>query len=164
VYYRTYRLVDRNQKDDPSGLERLCIFLKRLKHEIEETFGGEVSIEVLHFLRTFKEAAEHNRVSEGAPARLITYFLKGIAKEGYRAQLGMLRSEISKLRGWKMLPGETRTCSPPQIENCKRRRPIRRCQSATASPELATEAVYLFQSRIYKLYASVGVNKLCYFP
>jgi hypothetical protein len=27
-------------------------------------------------------------VSEGAAARLIPYFLKGIAKEGYRAQFG----------------------------------------------------------------------------
>jgi hypothetical protein len=36
---------------------------------------------VLQFLRTFKEAADHNRVSEGAAARLIPYFLKRIAKE-----------------------------------------------------------------------------------
>jgi hypothetical protein len=35
-----------------------------------------------------KEPPDHNRVSEGTAARLIPYFLKGIAKEGYRAQLG----------------------------------------------------------------------------
>jgi hypothetical protein len=40
-----------------------------------------VSIDVLQFLRTFNEAADHNRVSEGAAARLIPYILKGIAKE-----------------------------------------------------------------------------------
>jgi hypothetical protein len=88
VSYRTYRLVDRNQKYDPTVTAKLAIFVKRLKHAIEDKFGGEEPIEVLQFLRTFKEAADHNRVSEGAAARLIPYFLKGIAKEGYRAQLG----------------------------------------------------------------------------
>jgi hypothetical protein len=51
---------------------------------------------VLQFLRTFKEAADHNRLSEGAAARLIPYFLKGIAKEGYRAQLGDVPATMQK--------------------------------------------------------------------
>jgi hypothetical protein len=51
---------------------------------------------MLQFLRTFKEAADHNRVSEGAAARLIPYFLKRIAKEGYRAQLGDVPATIPK--------------------------------------------------------------------
>jgi hypothetical protein len=88
VSYLSYRLADRSQRDDPSVTAKLSIFVKRLKHAIEETFGGEEPIEVLQFLRTFKEAADHSRVSESAAARLIPYFLKGIAKEGYRAQLG----------------------------------------------------------------------------
>jgi hypothetical protein len=36
------------------------------------------------------------RVSEGAAARLIPYFLKGIAKEGYRAQLGDVPATMPK--------------------------------------------------------------------
>jgi hypothetical protein len=38
----------------------------------------------LSFLRSFKEAADHNRISEGAAARLTPNLFTGIAKEGYR--------------------------------------------------------------------------------
>jgi hypothetical protein len=96
VSYRSYRLVDRSQRYDPSVTAKLAVFVKRLKHAIEDKFGGEEPIEVLQFLRTFKEAADHNRVSEGAAARLIPYFLKGIAKEGYRAQLGDVPVKMPK--------------------------------------------------------------------
>jgi hypothetical protein len=96
VSYRSYQLVDRSQRYDPSGTAKLAVFVKRLKHTIEEKFGGEEPIEVLKFLRTFKEAAGHNRVSEGAAARLIPYFMKGIAKEGYRAQLGDVPVKMPK--------------------------------------------------------------------
>jgi hypothetical protein len=41
---------------------------------------------ILSFLRLFKEATDHNRISEGAAARLILSSLTGIAKEGYRTQ------------------------------------------------------------------------------
>jgi hypothetical protein len=78
VSYRSYRLVDLSQRYDPSVTAKLAVFVKRLKQAIEETFGGKEPIEVLQFLLTFKEAADHNRVSEGAAARLIPYFLKGI--------------------------------------------------------------------------------------
>jgi hypothetical protein len=60
---------------------KLAVFVKRLKHAICDKFGGEEPIDVRQFLRTFKQAADHNRVSEGAAARLIPYFLKWIAKE-----------------------------------------------------------------------------------
>jgi hypothetical protein len=51
---------------------------------------------VLQFLRTVKEAANLNCVSEGAAARLIPYFIKGIAKKGYRAQLGDVPATMPK--------------------------------------------------------------------
>jgi hypothetical protein len=54
---------------------------------VEDKFGGDEPIEILSFLRTFKEAADHNDVGEGAAARLIPYFLKDTAKEGYRAHM-----------------------------------------------------------------------------
>jgi hypothetical protein len=86
--YRSYRLVYRSHRYDRSVTAKLAVFVKRLKHAFEDKFGGEEPIEVLQILQTFKEAAGHTRVSEGAAARLILYFLKGVAKERYRAQLG----------------------------------------------------------------------------
>jgi hypothetical protein len=60
-----------------------------MKHAIpqDDRFSGDEPIEVLSFLRVFKEASDHNELPEAAAARLITYFLVGIAKEGYRAHL-----------------------------------------------------------------------------
>jgi hypothetical protein len=73
---------------------KLAAFAKRLKYSIEDKFGGNEPAKVLQFLRISKEAADHNRVSEGASARLIPYFLTGIAKEGYTAQLGNVPSTM----------------------------------------------------------------------
>jgi hypothetical protein len=64
---------------------RLDVSVKRLKHAIEENLGGEEPIEVFKSLRTFKESADHNRVREGAAARLLPFVLTGIAKEICRA-------------------------------------------------------------------------------
>jgi hypothetical protein len=60
-----------------------------VKHAIpqDERFSGDEPIEVLSFLRVFKEAADHNELPEAAAARLITYFLVGIAEQRYRAHL-----------------------------------------------------------------------------
>jgi hypothetical protein len=87
VSYRTYRLENRSQQYDKTITARLSSYVKRLKHAVEERFGGDEPIEVLAFLRTFKEAADHNDVGEGATARLIPYFLKDAAKEGYWAHM-----------------------------------------------------------------------------
>jgi hypothetical protein len=67
----------------------MSTYLKRVKHAIapEDRFSGDEPIEVLAFLRTFKEAADHNDLSEAAAARLIPYFLSGAAKDGYRTHL-----------------------------------------------------------------------------
>ena len=53
---------------------------------MDEEFSDEKLVEILTFLPSFKEAADHNRISEGASARLVPNFLTGIAKEGYRTQ------------------------------------------------------------------------------
>jgi hypothetical protein len=60
-----------------------------MKHAIpqDDRFSGDEPIEVFSFLRVLKEAADHNELPEAAAAQLITYFLVGIAKEGYRAHL-----------------------------------------------------------------------------
>jgi hypothetical protein len=54
VSYLSYRLVYRSQLYDPSATDKLDVFVKRLKHAIEDKFGGEEPIEELQFLRTFK--------------------------------------------------------------------------------------------------------------
>jgi hypothetical protein len=87
VSYRHYRLENQSQRYDKTVTSKLASLVKRLKHAIEDRFGGEEPIEVLAFLRTFKEAADHNDVGEGAAARLLPYFLKDAAKEGYRAHM-----------------------------------------------------------------------------
>jgi hypothetical protein len=60
----------------------MSTYLQRVKHAIapEDRFSGDEQIEVLAFLRTFKEAADHNELSEAAASRLIPYFLTGAAK------------------------------------------------------------------------------------
>ena len=87
VSYRSYRLVNRSNRYDSTVTGKLSSYLKRMKHAIpqDDRFSGDEPIEVLAFLRVFKEAADHNELPEAAAARLITYFLTGIAKEGYRA-------------------------------------------------------------------------------
>jgi hypothetical protein len=86
VSYRTYRIENRSTRYDKTVTAKLSSYVKRLKHAVEDEFGGDEPIEILSFLRTFKEAADHN-VGEGAGARLIPYFLKDAAKEGYRAHM-----------------------------------------------------------------------------
>jgi hypothetical protein len=87
VSYRTYRLENRSPSYDKIVTTKLSSYVKRLKHAVEDKFGGNEPTEILSFLRTFKEAADHNDMGEGAAARLIPYFLKDAAKEGYRAHM-----------------------------------------------------------------------------
>jgi hypothetical protein len=65
LFYLSYRLVDRSQRYDPSVTAKLESFVKRLKHAIEDKFGGEEPIEVLQFLRTFREAADQKSRERG---------------------------------------------------------------------------------------------------
>jgi hypothetical protein len=89
VSYRTYRLMNWSDRYDAAVTGKLSAYLKRWKHAIspDDRFSGDDPIDILGFLRTFKESADHNEVGEGAAARLIPYFLTGTAKEGYRTQL-----------------------------------------------------------------------------
>jgi hypothetical protein len=89
VSYRSYRLVNKSKRYDASVTGKLSSYLKRMKHAIpqEDRFSGDEPIEVLSFLRVFNEAADHNELTEAAAARLLPYFLTGMAKEGYRAHL-----------------------------------------------------------------------------
>ena len=94
VSYRTYRLENHSPRYDKTITAKLSSYVKRLRHAVEDKFGGDEPIEILSFLRTFKEAADHNDVGEGAAARLLPYFLKDAAKEGYRAHMDDVQSGI----------------------------------------------------------------------
>ena len=65
----------------------MAVYAKSLGQTLEEKFDGDEPIAILEFLRSFKESADHNRISEGAAARLLPYFLKGSAKEEYKSYL-----------------------------------------------------------------------------
>jgi hypothetical protein len=51
----------------------MSTYLKRVKHAIypDHRFSGDEPMEILAFLRTFKEAADHNELSESAADRFI---------------------------------------------------------------------------------------------
>jgi hypothetical protein len=89
VSYRTYRLANRSNRYNAAVTGKMSTYLKRVKHAIspDDRFNGDEPIEILAFLRTFKEAADHNELIEAAAARVIPYFVTGAAKEGYRAHL-----------------------------------------------------------------------------
>jgi ABC-type protease/lipase transport system fused ATPase/permease subunit len=54
-------------------------------------FSGEPAIQVVDFLRTFKEAADLNAIVEGEAAILLPYFLEGRASPGYLLAWSILR-------------------------------------------------------------------------
>jgi hypothetical protein len=72
---------------------KISTYLKRVKHAIspDDRFKGDEPIEIIAFLRTFKEAADHNELSQVAAARHIPYFITGAANKGYRAHLDVAR-------------------------------------------------------------------------
>ena len=94
VSYRSYRLDNLSQRYDGTISKRLSALMKGLRHTVEEKFTGEDPIEILSFLRSFKEGADHMDISEGAAARLLPYFLDGIAREEYRSHMGRAPPEV----------------------------------------------------------------------
>jgi hypothetical protein len=80
VSYRTYRLANTIQKTIAAVSGKLNSQLKQLRHYVYYKFTGDPAIQVIDFLRSFKEAADLNEVSEAASAVLLSYFLDGRAK------------------------------------------------------------------------------------
>jgi hypothetical protein len=64
--YRSYRLVNRTNRYDASVTGKLSSYLKHAIPQ-DDRFSGDVPIEVLAFLRGFKEAADHNELPEPRP-------------------------------------------------------------------------------------------------
>jgi hypothetical protein len=64
--YRNYRLLNLSQEFGLKVTGRLTGLSRRLQKSMDDTFSGETPVGILSFLRSFKEAADHNRSSEGA--------------------------------------------------------------------------------------------------
>ena len=58
----------------------------------EEKFNGSEGIQIILFLRSFRDAADHNDVSEGAAAHILPYFLEGPAASRCKTQMTRLAS------------------------------------------------------------------------
>jgi hypothetical protein len=96
VSYRTYRLKDVSQGVDSTVTGRVNTLLKRLKHHVDYKFTGEPAIQVVDFLRIFKEACDLNNISEGAAAIILPYFLEGRAKHGLASRMKTVPTNIPK--------------------------------------------------------------------
>jgi hypothetical protein len=59
--YRLYRLPNTTQRADAAISRKLNSQLKRMKYHIDTKFSGDPAIQVLDFLKTFREAADMNR-------------------------------------------------------------------------------------------------------
>jgi hypothetical protein len=75
-----HRISDLTQKVDGAAHNWLSSLFRRLKYHLEEKFSGDPAIKVLDFLKSFREAADINDVSEGLAAILLPFFLDGKTK------------------------------------------------------------------------------------
>jgi hypothetical protein len=94
--YRAYRLADLTQKVDGAAHNQLSSLLRRLKYHLEEKFSGDPAIKVLDFLKTFREAADINDVSESLAAIILPYFLEGKAKAGLSTTVKRLDAKVPR--------------------------------------------------------------------
>ena len=81
--YRTYRLNNRSQKFSNALSRNLSKISKRMTTHIpdDQRFDGSDPVSIIKFLEDFKEACDHNGVSEGAAMHLFQYFLLNTAKK-----------------------------------------------------------------------------------
>jgi hypothetical protein len=74
VSYRLYRLDNISQPYNGTISKKLSAYMKGLRHSVEDMFTGQDRIEILSFLRTFKEGADHMDISQGAAKRLFPIY------------------------------------------------------------------------------------------
>jgi hypothetical protein len=77
--YRHNRLANTTQRADAAISGKLNLQPKRMKYHIDTKFSGDLAIHVLDFVKTFREAADMNELSEAAGAAFLPYFLEGKA-------------------------------------------------------------------------------------
>jgi hypothetical protein len=94
--YRHYRLANTTQRADAAISGKLNSQLKRMKYHIDTKFSGDPAIQVLDFLKTFRDAADMNELSEAAAAVLLPYFLEGKAKTGLATRMKRIPAAMPK--------------------------------------------------------------------
>ena len=98
VSYRYYRLDNTSQTYNHRVASRLSRYTKALSHTIRaRKFDGSEPIAVLEFLRSFRDACNHNGVSEAAAARLLPYFLEEPVVGDARNNLSLWEDEFIPL-------------------------------------------------------------------
>jgi hypothetical protein len=90
---RPYRLERKSQTYNGRISGQISSLIKRIGHSIPEDkkFDGTDSVSVIRFLQEFRDACDHNRVTEGCALRLVIYFLKDSAKAGLTAHLASVK-------------------------------------------------------------------------
>ena len=79
--FRTYRLENKNSRYNKQDSKNVKRFLKDLNVQLRnQHFNGSNPIQVLTFLREFRDACNTNGVHEGAARWLFQFFLDGTAK------------------------------------------------------------------------------------
>ena len=96
VSYRAYRLADMSQTAGTVMSGKIYSHLKRLRHYVDYKFTGDPAIQMLDFLKSFKEAADINEVSEAAAAVSLPYFLDGRAKSGLSSRMKQIPASMPK--------------------------------------------------------------------
>jgi hypothetical protein len=92
--YKTYRLRNQSQKFTTKMQKQLSRIALRMKTHIadDQKFSGTDPVSIIRFLEEFKEACDHNGLSEGAALHLFQYFIVDPAKKGLRL---FLRSKVN---------------------------------------------------------------------
>ena len=92
--YKTYRLRNQSQKFTTKMQKELSRIALRMKTHIadDQKFCGTDPVSIIRFLEEFKEACDHNGLSEGASLHLFQYFILDPAKKSLRL---FLRSNIN---------------------------------------------------------------------
>ncbi len=80
VSFQTYRLTNRSQAYDSSVSARISSWTKRMSHSFQtDKFTGSDPIRIINFLKSFRDAANHNNAPEEAAGHVLPYFLEGPA-------------------------------------------------------------------------------------
>jgi hypothetical protein len=81
--YKTYRLRNQSQKFTTKMQKELSRIALRMKTHIadDQKFSGTDPVSIIRFLEEFKEACDHNGLSEGAALHLFQYFILDPAKK-----------------------------------------------------------------------------------
>ncbi len=89
VSYRFYRLNRTNATCDARASQKVNQQVRALRHAIlpGRHFTGKDPIQVLAFLKLFRDSADHIGLAEGPSARLLPYFLEEPVESAVRGHI-----------------------------------------------------------------------------